>query len=113
MNYSSYIPQIVEELKKSSPHKIILFGSYAYGQPNEDSDLDLMVVTNHEHTPGSFKEKMNLYHEINPLIKNFRKKIPIDLIVYTRPMYKTMQDNASMFIKEINQKGKLLYEAVH
>jgi len=36
--------QIVERLKPLNPEKIILFGSYAYGTPNEDSDLDICVV---------------------------------------------------------------------
>lgn len=30
------------------PDKIILFGSYAYGQPDEDSDVDLLVIMPHE-----------------------------------------------------------------
>lgn len=36
--------EIVERLKPSHPEKIILFGSYAYGEPTEDSDLDICVV---------------------------------------------------------------------
>ena len=36
-----YVPQIADRFK---PDKIILFGSFAYGEPNEDSDVDLLVV---------------------------------------------------------------------
>ena len=36
--------EIVERLKPLDPDKIILFGSYAYGTPNEDSDIDLCIV---------------------------------------------------------------------
>ena len=36
--------EIVERLKPLDPDKIILFGSYAYGTPNEDSDIDLFLV---------------------------------------------------------------------
>jgi len=37
-------PQIVERLKSLNPDKIILFGSYAYGTPNEDSDIDIFLL---------------------------------------------------------------------
>ena len=36
--------EIIERLKPLNPDKIILFGSYAYGTPNEDSDIDLFLV---------------------------------------------------------------------
>ena len=39
-------PLIVERLKPLNPDKIILFGSYAYGTPNEDSDIDLFLIKN-------------------------------------------------------------------
>jgi uncharacterized protein len=110
MNYQQYIPLIVEELKKAEPEKIILFGSYAYGQPNEDSDVDIILITSDEYMPKSFREKMNLYHRINPYIDQFRKHIPIDLLIYTKSMYKILQERASLFSKEINLKGKVLYE---
>ena len=36
--------EIVERLKPLDPDKVILFGSYAYGTPNEDSDIDLFLL---------------------------------------------------------------------
>ena len=36
--------EIVERLKPVDPDKIILFGSYAYGTPNEESDIDLFLL---------------------------------------------------------------------
>lgn len=38
--------EIIERLKPLDPDRIILFGSYAYGTPNEDSDIDLFLVNN-------------------------------------------------------------------
>ncbi|SMP87795.1 Nucleotidyltransferase domain-containing protein [Epsilonproteobacteria bacterium SCGC AD-308-E02] len=43
--------EIVERLKPLDLDKIILFGSYAYGTPNEDSDIDLYVVTKDDFIP--------------------------------------------------------------
>ncbi len=39
-------PLIVERLKPLNPDKIILFGSYAYGKPNENSDIDIFILKN-------------------------------------------------------------------
>ncbi|HPR33506.1 MAG TPA: nucleotidyltransferase domain-containing protein [Prolixibacteraceae bacterium] len=107
------IPAIVEALKKASPEKIILFGSFAYGTPTENSDLDLIIITKDEHIPSSFSEKMKLYHTFNPLIREFRKSTPIDLIIYTKGMYQALQERGSMFAREIQQKGKVLYESIN
>ncbi len=113
MNYQQYILLIVEELKKAEPEKIILFGSYAYGKPNEESDLDIIVVTEDEFIPESNHEKMIIYHRFNPLIKKFRKNTPIDLMVYTKSMFLKLQENGNSFFKEIHQKGIILYETVN
>ncbi len=113
MEGNKYIPLIVDELLKASPERIILFGSYAYGTPNNDSDLDILVVTQDEFVPTTNKEKMQIHHKYNPLIKEFRKFIPIDLIVYTKTMFDKFKETKSQFSLEITQKGKILYEAIN
>ena len=57
MTGSHYIPLIIEKLKPTDPEKIILFGSYAYGEPSTGSDLDILVVTGDDVIPSSFSEK--------------------------------------------------------
>ena len=113
MEGRKYIPLIVDELLKASPERIILFGSYAYGIPNDDSDLDILVVTQDDFVPLTNKEKMQIHHKYNPLIKKFRKYIPIDLIVYTKTMFAKFQETGSQFSLEITQKGKILYVAIN
>jgi uncharacterized protein len=44
MDKNEYISQIVERIKQEQPEKIILFGSYAYGNPDKESDIDLFVI---------------------------------------------------------------------
>ena len=97
-------------IEKFAAKKIILFGSYAYGVPNKDSDIDLIVVLNDTNLPKTFKEKMKYQLLVRNSIININKKIPIDLIVYTKPMYKKFNELGSMFSVEISQKGKVLYE---
>ena len=49
-------PKIIEALMPLKPDKIILFGSYAYGTPNEDSDIDLFIFKNNEDLGQSYEE---------------------------------------------------------
>lgn len=113
MNKSArnYIPLIVEKLKTLHPHKVILFGSYAYGQPDADSDIDLLVVLNSEQTPQNFQENLANKLLVRNILQELNRDIPIDLIVHTKPMYQKFNDMGSMFSREIAQQGKVLYEA--
>jgi len=67
--------EIVERLKPLDPEKVILFGSYAYGTPNEDSDIDLYVVTKDKFIPQNFNEKNNLYLKVSRLVRDMRKSM--------------------------------------
>ena len=49
--------QIAARLAPLEPQKVILFGSYAYGTPDENSDIDLYVVTKDDFVPQNWKEK--------------------------------------------------------
>jgi len=64
--------EIVKRLKPLSPEKIILFGSYAYGTPTEDSDLDICVVET------NYKNKWKEKKKIRDLLSDIR--IPIDIL---------------------------------
>ena len=102
---------IVDQLKPLHPYKIILFGSYAYGEPDADSDIDLLVVTNSRHTPATYREKSDLYLEVSRKLRDIKKQVPIDLIVHTRAMHRRFIELDSLFAREIRQKGSVLYEA--
>lgn len=110
MSGTRYIPLIVENLISTEPEKIILFGSYAYGNPNDSSDLDILVVTGDDFIPSSFSEKSKIYLRIASSISEFRKKIPIDLIVHTKEMHRKFIELNSMFARELLTNGKVLYE---
>ncbi len=106
MNYQQYIPLIVEELKKAEPEKIILFGSYAYGQPNEDSDLDILVIKDIE--AAKVREfridlKLKLWNIIQKL------NIPIDIFVDSQQSIDQRIEDGDQFYKEIISKGSVIY----
>lgn len=92
------VKQIAEKFK---PIKIILFGSYAYGTPTQVSDVDLLVVME-----SSLKES-ELSRSIRTTIKYH---FGLDLIVKTPDSLSSRIEMGDFFLKEILQKGKVLYE---
>ena len=96
------INEIVDRIVMNvQPEKIILFGSYAYGEPNEDSDLDILVV-----------KKMDIprYKRAKEVKKYLRGiKIPVDVIVYTQEEIDDWKGVKTAFINDIIEKGEILY----
>ena len=108
---STYIQQIKEKLSELNPHKVILFGSHAYGTPY--SDIDLLVVTNDEFMPQSYKERQKLYLKVGNHILDILQQVPVDLLVYKLPMYRQFVESGSSFSREVLTQGKILYESEH
>lgn len=106
MNYQQYIPLIVEELKKAEPEKIILFGSYAYGQPNEDSDIDLFVIKDLPATKVR-DYRLMLKKALWNLFKD--QEIEFDLLVDNQERINQRIKLGDRFYEEIITKGKVIY----
>jgi uncharacterized protein len=100
--------QIVDSLKMFDPHKIILFGSYAYGKPNSESDIDLVFI-NRDEVYKSFQERIEMKIEILKKLDALTQ--PLDILAYTKKEWDDLVAKNSSFIREINQKGVVL-EAV-
>jgi predicted nucleotidyltransferase len=84
------------------PRKIILFGSYAYGRPTEDSDVDLLVIM-------PFRGRANKKAvEIDLCV---RRNFPMDLLVRTPAKVRQRVKLGDWFMREIMEKGKVLYDA--
>lgn len=105
-----YLQKIIEKLKSLKPYKIILFGSFASGKQDEGSDLDIIVILDSDKIAKSFEDKLKNKIKVRRSIYELSKKIPIDLIVYTRAEYEILSQNKSSFIQEIENSGKVLYE---
>jgi predicted nucleotidyltransferase len=106
----NYIPLLLEKLLTTHPEKVILFGLYAYGEPDANSDLDILVVTGDEMIPASFAEKSKIYLRISKAISDIKKEFPVDLIVHTKPMHQKFIEIDSLFARELLSKVKVLYE---
>jgi predicted nucleotidyltransferase len=82
-----------------------LFGSYAYGTPTEESDIDLYVVTNDDFIPRNFKEKSEVHLKIARALQDIVQKYPTDLITHTKSMHEKFKELNSSFAREIISKG--------
>ena len=90
--------------KQFHPYKIILFGSYAYGKPTEDSDVDILVIMSFK---GRNPEKATeIWMETRP-------KFPIDIMVRKPEEMKKRLAMGDFFLREITEKGEVLYEAAN
>lgn len=96
------IQRIVQEL---DPEKIVLFGSYAYGNPNRHSDVDLLVVMK---TEASLKERS---WAVSRLL--LPRPFPVDILVKTPEEVAENLKAGDFFLKEILTRGKVLYERSH
>ena len=99
------ISEVVEKLMSEyEPLKIILFGSYAYGDPTKDSDIDLLILKNTK------KRRADRFVEVKKIIYNPDLKIPISPLVYTPEELEERLKIGDDFVKEIVRKGIILYE---
>jgi len=98
------IPEIVEKLRTVyNPQKIILFGSYAYGNPDEGSDIDLLIVKNTDERP------VDRWIKVRKLLRDTVKNIPVSPLVYTEKEIEERKAVKDFFIDEIFEKGVVLY----
>jgi predicted nucleotidyltransferase len=99
------LPKAVRRLvAKLKPDKIILFGSYAYGNPTPDSDVDLLVVMK-----TNIKRQVDRYVLVSGLLNPLQ--FPVDILVHTPAEVKhELKGKGNFFIREIMTNGKALYE---
>lgn len=96
------IKEITQKIvKEYKPEKIILFGSYAWGKPREDSDVDLFIVKK------SQKRRMRREQELR--LKLYPAGLPMDLLIYTPGEVQKRLAMGDFFIEDIISKGKVLY----
>jgi uncharacterized protein len=100
-------PETIEEVKKRlvetyNPIEIYLFGSYAWGTPDEESDLDLLIVVD-ESNEKSYNRTRPGHHVL------FGLNISKDLIIYTKEEFDKVASNIATLGYKIKKEGKLIY----
>lgn len=89
---------------KYRPDKIVLFGSYATGNPNRDSDVDLLVIVNTKQSTWDLAVDISL---------SIEHSFPMDIIVRTPQEIARRRQFGDFFIQDIMANGKVLYERAH
>ncbi len=97
------INEIINRIVESyNPDKIILFGSYASGNPNEDSDLDLLVIK--ETDMPRFQREFEIYKSL------IGSMVPVDILAYTGKELEQEKADKYSFLNSAVKSSKILYE---
>jgi predicted nucleotidyltransferase len=105
-----YLAEIVENIRQVNPHKIILFGSSVKGVLREDSDLDLVVILDSHEITQSYDDRIKNKLLVRRAVYELSKKVPVDLVVYTKGEYDIISKSGGLFYNQIETTGKVLYE---
>lgn len=97
------ISEIVEKIASGyNPDKIILFGSYAEGSQDKDSDLDLLIIQETDLPPHK--------RGLDIRLSLIGSKIPIDILVYTKAEFEKEKNEKFSFIYSAIKTSEVLYE---
>jgi predicted nucleotidyltransferase len=88
-----------------APRQVYLFGSHAYGEPDEHSDLDLLIVKETDKTP--FQRRV----EVGRIVQDRSRRTPIQPLVITPQELDERMQMGDPFLIEIVEQGELLYDA--
>ena len=96
--------EIALRLRELKPAKVILFGSYAYGAPDKESDIDICIIKN---VPTYSVRSYNL--QARRLLRDliFKYKIGFDIITVPETLIQKRED--PFYREDILTKGKVIY----
>jgi len=94
--------EIIDALKPLNVNKIILFGSYAYGKPTVNSDLDLCIIED------SYENKFTEKSKIRKLLSNI--KMPKDILLTKTKEFDFYKNQINSVFNEIENKGEVLWQ---
>ena len=103
MTIDTELEKIVSRLVETlHPEQIILFGSYAYGLPNQDSDFDLLVIVSKSDQPRYRRSRL-AYWALRGI------SFPTDVIVMTREEVNKKLTVRSSLVRQALDQGKVVY----
>ena len=102
--FRELIQRITEKIvNEYQPKRIILFGSFVYGNPTEDSDIDLLIIKE------TGKRSIDRWIEVKRLVRDIAPLVPVSPLVYTPQELEERTAIKDFFIEEILEKGEVLY----
>ena len=108
MNDKHQVREMIEDIVQRivagyAPQKVILFGSHAYGQPDEDSDIDLLIIKETDKRP------LDRWMEVKRLLRDRSRRVSVSPLVYTGGEIEDRLAVKDFFIQEVLEKGEVLY----
>jgi len=105
MAVNQEIRKIADTIRQTVPvERIYLFGSYAYGQPNEGSDYDFFLII--PEGMRAIEARQQAKRSLIPL----RLRTPVDVLASTQSDFSDMRNMINSIQKEVAQKGVLLFD---
>ena len=105
LNIKQEVNEVVKQINAvTSVQKIYLFGSYAYGKADHNSDLDLCIITNDNNV-----RKRDLIRSIRKSISKVATK-PIDILVYNQEEFLERAKVNSTLEHKITNEGVSVYQ---
>jgi predicted nucleotidyltransferase len=100
-----FMDQVVNTIVSTvNPEKIILFGSYARGDYEKDSDIDLLILKK------GLKNEREVANDLYLKFFNQKISVPIDIIAVDYDKYYQLNDDVGYIYKTIKREGKVVYE---
>lgn len=94
-----YVDEVVRQFR---PERVVMFGSHAWGTPQEQSDVDLLVVM--PHSGAAVEQAARIRQTV-------RAGFPLDIIVRSPAAIQKRLAMGDGFIRDILEKGKVLHES--
>ena len=88
-----------------APQQVILFGSYAYGNPRSDSDIDLLIIKETSH------RFIDRWVTVRRILSDAKRSLPLDTLILTPQEVAQRLAIGDQFVAEILEKGEVLYAA--
>jgi predicted nucleotidyltransferase len=100
------IGDILEKLvAEYAPQRVILFGSYAYGNPRSDSDIDLLII---KETADRFIDR---WVTVRRILSDAKRSLPLDTLILTPQEVAHRLAIGDQFVAEVLERGEVLYAA--
>lgn len=91
-------------LAQYQPQKVILYGSYAYGNPRRNSDIDLFII---KETAERFIDR---WVTVRRILTDPKRRAPVEPLVLTPREVEQRLRRGDQFVAEVLSRGRLLYE---
>jgi predicted nucleotidyltransferase len=110
MKRNGHVQKVVDEMvhtlvRRYRPRRVVLFGSYAYGRPCLDSDIDLLIIKE------TRRRMIDRWCDVQRILSDPKRKIPLETLVLTPKEVDARLKHGDQFLREIIEKGEVLYAA--